>query len=490
MLKRLRSRKFAKKVWIVLAIVILPPFILWGSESLITSFGQRNYLGMIFGRKIGVMEFRDALQATRNRLIMQLGDEFFKQEEKLNLESQAWQRLILLAEVKKRGIKISDKEVAQFIQETPLFLRNGKFDFASYDYFVKTVFRLLPRQFEEQFRENLMLSRLFDEVVQDVKLSEEQIRATFHKENEEYSVIYLRAVAKDFSARLTAEDKEIQEYFQQNLQEFKRPVSFNLEFVTIASPGKSSSGKTASEEEVRTLYRKLAKSKNFRQSAEALSLKVEETGLFAIDQAVPGIGWSGQIMERIEKLKPKELMPPLKTPTSWYIVSLKERKEPYIPPFEEIKERVKETYLKIQSQQLARKAIDAALLKLKSLTKPGESDFEQVAKGLGLSSGVTELFKNASYIQGIGASDEFFSVAANLPPDQTSDVITIGEDFYLIKLKKHVPVDEEKFKQEKDAFSRQLILKMQQMRFLEFLWQLEKRADLKIFRSFISESLS
>jgi parvulin-like peptidyl-prolyl isomerase len=183
-------------------------------------------------------------------------------------------------------------------------------------------------------------------------------------------------------------------------------------------------------------------------------------------------------------------MPPLKTPTSWYIVRLKERKEPYTPSFNEIIEKIKETYFKVKSRQLAKEAIDAALLKLKSLTDPRESDFAQVAKALDLSSGVTELFKSASYIQGIGASDEFFSVIINLPPDKTSDIITIAEDFYLIKLKQQVPIDEEKFKQEKDAFSRQLTLKMKQMRFMEFLWELGKRAGLKIFRSFMSEPLS
>ena len=41
MLRALRNKKTAKKVWIVLAVIIVPAFVLWGSGSLLRSKEER-----------------------------------------------------------------------------------------------------------------------------------------------------------------------------------------------------------------------------------------------------------------------------------------------------------------------------------------------------------------------------------------------------------------------------------------------------------------
>ena len=97
MLKKLRNKKTAKKVWIILAILIIPAFVLWGSGSLIRSKQEATYAGRIFGRNISFLEYRDALDAVKNTAIMQFGDNFPEIEKVLNLESQAWMRIILLS---------------------------------------------------------------------------------------------------------------------------------------------------------------------------------------------------------------------------------------------------------------------------------------------------------------------------------------------------------------------------------------------------------
>ena len=120
MLKKLRNKKVAKKIWVVLALLLVPAFILWGSESLIQSMGRSNYAGEVFGKKVTFQEFNAALIATRNQMLMQFGDEFLKQADQINLEPQAWERIILLMEAKRRKIKVDDEAVIGFIRRYPL----------------------------------------------------------------------------------------------------------------------------------------------------------------------------------------------------------------------------------------------------------------------------------------------------------------------------------------------------------------------------------
>src|SRR4030042_1529955 len=123
MLKILRKKKTAKKIWIILIILIVPAFVFWGFGSYIRSKQEASYAGIILGRRITFLEYKDALGAVRNQAVIQFGDNLSEIEKNLNLQSQAWEGLILLTEAKRRRISASDAEVIQPIQGYPFFQR-------------------------------------------------------------------------------------------------------------------------------------------------------------------------------------------------------------------------------------------------------------------------------------------------------------------------------------------------------------------------------
>ena len=177
MLKKLRQKKTAKKVWLVLAVLILPAFVLWGAGSVVRgNKSEVTFAGIIFGKKIPYSLYRDARQATRNQAIMQFGDNFEELEKNMNIESQAWERLLLLAEAKKRNIRVGDKEIVTLIQKYPFFQRKEKFDNAIYLQMLQYLFRTPAREFEEETRQNIILSKLYDKVTKEVEVSEKDIQ--------------------------------------------------------------------------------------------------------------------------------------------------------------------------------------------------------------------------------------------------------------------------------------------------------------------------
>lgn len=181
MLKLLRHKKTAKKIWIGLAIMVLPAFLFWGLGSAIRGKNENEYIGKIAGRKISKLEYKDALSAVRNIAIMEYGENLSKIEKALNLEAQAWQRLILLYEAKKYKIKTSDREVVELIESYPFFQRNGAFDNKAYNDTLKYLFRTQARLFEEQNRQNIILSKLYHKITEGVTIDDKEIQEGYIK---------------------------------------------------------------------------------------------------------------------------------------------------------------------------------------------------------------------------------------------------------------------------------------------------------------------
>ena len=457
--------------------MILPAFVFWGFGSFIRSKQEVTYAGKIFGKKVSLLEYKDALDAVRNQAIIQFGDNLSEIEKKINLESLVWNRLVLLAEAKKRKINVTDQEVIELIESYPFFQRKGQFDNQIYSQMLRYEFHTQPRIFEEQTRQSLMLSKLYKEVTGNLNLSEEEIKKEYQKLNEQINLYYIASLPSDFIKDVTASEEETKNYFIKNSFQFKRPLSFNIEYVSLATEDKN---EAAIKDKIKRLALRLSKKDDFTKAAKELNLEVKETGLFSQTDPIPGIGWSLQILSLISKLKIGEFTMPIYMDKYYYILRLKEKKETYIPDFQTIKDKIKEVFIKEKARQIAQQKIEDCLKELKTTykTNPKSIDFYRIAKIYGLKSDSTQFFRYDSYIEGIGASDNFFSVAQDLKEDDISGIIEMPSGFYIIKLKSKIPVDEKKFTEEKPEFVKKLLLQKKEEYFSRFLEDLKRKAQL------------
>jgi len=456
---------------------VLPAFVLWGAGSMGRgSRSEISYAGVIFGQKIPYSVYRDARQATRNQAIMQFGDNFSELEKKVDIEAQAWNRLILLAETKKRKIKVSDKETVTLIQKYLFFQKKGKFDNSIYLQMLQYVFRTPPRTFEEETRENIALSKLYDTVTQSVELNDKELRQEYKKENEQVSLYYLAALNSDFTKDAAVDEKELKSYFEKNSLEFKQPISFNIEYVGIDA----ASDENAARDKADKIFLRLRRRENLKKIAQDFGLEAKETGLFGQTDPIPGIGWSMELLNEISKLKAGQFLSPVYMDKTYYLLRVKEIKNAYVPDFEKIKDKVKDVFSRNKAQDLAKEKAENCMQKLNELYKidPKTIDFETIAKEYGLKYGSTELFKYGSYIEGIGASDEFWMASQSLTPEGNFIMITgMPAGFYIIKLKARLPIDEKKISEEKNEFSAQLLLQKKQEHFAAFLEELKRKSQ-------------
>lgn len=469
MLKQLRDKKTAKKLWIALAVIIVPAFVFWGFSSALRGPGEGGTVGRIYGKKVSALEFQDAMEAVKNQAIMQFGDNFSEIQKYLNLQEQAWTRLLLLHEAAKRKIKAANSEVIRTIESNPIFQRKEKFDNKIYTELLQFVFRTQPRVFEEQTRQNLIISKLYSNVTDGVILKDEEVKEEYRKANEQLSIYYIAGLIADFEKEINPAENELADFFAKNSLQFKQPLSFSLEYIALES-----------ESQVNKAALSLNKSKNLNTTAAELKLTVKETGLFGQADAIPGIGWSPEILMLLSKLKIGESSAPIKVDKRYYIVKLKERKDPYIPEYASIQGKVRQSFIQAQAKRIAEEKTNDCLKKLKEAYQknPRSADFDKFAKAGGLKSQASGLFKFGSYIEGIGVSDNFWKAAGNLKENEFSGVISMPSGFYIIKVKERIPVDEKKFAQEKADFSQKLLEQKKSEYFNKFLEELSRKSGI------------
>lgn len=338
MLRILRNKKTAKKIWIGLAIIIIPAFALWGFGSSGSSREENMPAGKIFGKNVSTLEFKKALAAAKTAAILQFGDKFSEVEKYLNLETQAWERLILLEEAKRRKLSINDREVVDTIQKASYFQNKGAFNNKTYMEILRYVFRLQPRTFEEQMRQNLILAKLYNQITEGIKIEDSQIRQEWLKTNEELSIYYIASLFAEFAKKIKPDNKKISAYYnKENI--IKEPPIVNKEKKPARVPEsaevknriketiiKEESAKTA-QDKINECAEKL-KSKPFDQVVKTSKpgLKTGQTKFFKSSDKIDNLGPAQIFWETAKKLKENQVSDIFSDAAGYYIIKLKATK--------------------------------------------------------------------------------------------------------------------------------------------------------------------
>src|SRR5262249_6714279 len=155
------------------------------------------------------------------------------------------------------------------------------------------------------------------------------------------------------------------------------------------------------------------------KAAKSQGLTVQESGFFARDEPVLGLGPAPETSSRVFSMKTGDVAGPLRTARGYVFVTLVATQDPYVPKLEEVKERVGDEAVRVRARELAgKKAVDLAA-KLKSA--PG--DFEKTAKAGGLEAKTTELITRDAPIPDLGAAPAVDDAAFKLAVGEVSDPI-------------------------------------------------------------------
>lgn len=214
MLKALRNPKTKKRIFTVLAIVIIPAFAIWGvSVSNDDSKMSSEALGKIGNHKVMMQEYLRSYRAVQHEAVLRYGERLKEVSKYLNYKGEAWDRLLLLDHAKKEKLKVTDKEVVAWVTSQPLFAGKNGFDQKYYDLFVTNYLRTNAREFEEEVRAILTIQKIRESLVAAVKISDDALRAFYEQQSAERDLLYGVAEWKSEIPNVKVNDAELENVY-------------------------------------------------------------------------------------------------------------------------------------------------------------------------------------------------------------------------------------------------------------------------------------
>ncbi|MCQ9207928.1 MAG: peptidyl-prolyl cis-trans isomerase, partial [Omnitrophica bacterium] len=431
-----------------------------------------------------------------------------------------------LYQAKKKGIKVTDQEVISFIQGLAFFHKEGRFNQERYKLLLEYFFRTPSREFEEQIRQTLILDKLKNQLIDNVKVNDEEIEQVYKNEQELARASYVLIEPQSFQEQVHPAYEELEQYYQKHKAEFKKLEQVNVQYIALYFD-QDSPKVDITEEEIRDYYERhteefLVKDKKestkplaevtaeikeklsqekakelledriwqiadrigeetavFEDLAKQNQLEIQETGFFGSQDVIAQIGLSYEFLNAAFSLEIDEISNVIETPKGYFIIKIKEKKEPYIPALDKIKVAVEEALIIEKSRELAKEEAQDLASRLKGLVKEEALSFEKAAEKLTLTVKETEGFSKISYISGIGQSPEFAQAAFALKPGAVSEAIAVPAGYCILSLKEIIPIEEEKFIQEKEKFSQKVLERKKDIFYRIWLNDLKNKASLE-----------
>ncbi len=477
MLKLLRKKKITKRIYYGLAIIIIPAFVIWGSASAIRGREDKESLaGVIFGEKITREEFYEANRAWMVQLKLEYGEKANEIAAALfDPIDAAWERIILLREAKKRKIRVPDQYIVSAITSQGAFARDGRFDPRSYKIFLQYSIMEPPRVFEEQLRDNIAINILFNQVTGNVSLTEPELAEKYAQQNDQTRVKYVAFLNSQYNSEVTATDEEVESAYARDKEKFRIPEQRNASYLTIeVKEDASDEDKKKIAEKIKGVLEAAARDGLEKAAADA-ELELQKTGLISLEDPIPSLGWMPQLSNLLFNLPVNEVSRIVEIKNGLYIFEVKERQESVIPELKDIKDKVRVSVLEEKGREIAQKAAEGFLEKVKD--KPEE--FEKATAEAGLDVKESPLFSRESYIPELGMAQPLKEAAFDLAKDAVAQQpVALKQGFFVIKSMERAPFDEEKFKKEKDGFAQALLDEKRTAAFQAFAENLKKEAGL------------
>ncbi len=225
----------------------------------------------------------------------------------------------------------------------------------------------------------------------------------------------------------------------------------------------------------RELDDKLKSAADMDTAAKDLGTTVQESGFFAREDPVPGLGAAPQVAVEAFKLADNALSDAVNSPRGPVYIMVTGKKDPYVPALDEVKARVREDVVRNKARDLSRErgtAIAAALR--------GAKDFAAAAKAQGLEAKSSELIARETALPDVGVSPEVDKIAFSLPVGGVSEPIATSDSTVIVKVTERKDVTAEEFAQQKETFRETLLNERRNKFFTAYMTKAKQNMKIEI----------
>ena len=417
----------------------------------------------VAGDKITAFEVQQSLQqvSQRNKIPPEMMPFY---------SSQILNEMVLekagLQEANRLGLKVAESELLEQLRQNPNIFPNGNFiGQQKYVDLVSEQFGMNVAQFEERFRQAVLLEKLRELVSDSVRVSPEEIRKAFIEENEKAVLDYVVFSPEDFKKGISPSDSVLQDYYKSKKDQFPVPEKRSVKILKVETRKVQETVKVP-EGDAEKFYREHMDNYRVpeRVSASHILLKADQKDAGKMDEARKKaedllkklkagadfvamakqysddkgsaanggvLGWviRKQTVPEFEKaafsLQPGALSDPVQTVYGIHIIKVTAHEQPHVQPLTEAKPVIEATLLQEKMQRAVAEEVEQANAALKR----SPADIESVAEkhhGVVLT---PPPFAQNEPVPNFGAPPEFNQAVFGLQKGQVGPSFPVGDGY-------------------------------------------------------------
>lgn len=340
--------KHKRLLQVLLALLIIPPFALWGIQSFTLSGASRNDLADVDGSRVTLRELANAQDQRRDQLRSVLGRGFdpalldTPEARRQLLDQLVAQRVVTLY-LARSQLGVTDEQLRELLEAEPAFQEDGKFSRRNYQAALRAQSKS-EEQFEADVKRDLALRQLASGLLDSTIVARTTARRLANIRAQSREVSESLVPTSQFVGQAKLAPDAVEAYYRSHPREFEVPEQLRAEYVQL-SLEQLLAEEAVSPDEVKAAYEaslapKRAAYLEGRKKAEALLAEVrKDPARFAelakansrdAGSAAEGgdVGWFGRgamvkpFEDAVFKLKPDEVSPLVATEFGLHIIQL------------------------------------------------------------------------------------------------------------------------------------------------------------------------
>ena len=233
------------------------------------------------------------------------------------------------------------------------------------------------------------------------------------------------------------------------------------------------------------LEKEISKPADLDKVAKAQGLTVQESGFFARDEPIMGLGPSPEAAARAFEMKIGDVSPALRASRGVTFIAPTAKQDPYVPKLDEVKDRVRDEVVKLKARDMAKQKAAELAAKLK-----GAPDFEKAAKAAGAEAKTTELIARDAPIPDLGVAPAIDAAAFKMTPGSVSDPIAVDNGAAVIKLVEKQEVTPADYTLAKDKFREEILADRRNRFFGAYMVKAKQRMKIEVNRESLQKAVS
>jgi peptidyl-prolyl cis-trans isomerase D len=271
--------------------------------------------------------------------------------------------------------------------------------------------------------------------------------------------------------------EDIRDEKTQSLKEATAEISRGLK----AEKGKREAAKLADRDREKALS-----GNDFPKLAQESGVTVNVTRPFTTGEVLPEVGQAPEFYKNALSLNPKDVSPVIEGPNAYYVLKIKQRSEPTVPPFDAVRSNIEKSLKESKAHEMLQQKGKSLLEQLKK-----EKDINKLAQQNGLKLDETGWFlRSAAQLPKVGELSELRSGGIELSAERPfpDKIYTQKDNAYIFAFKDNQGADMDRFDKDKEQLTKQALAESRQRVLQKFVESLKARAQIQVHPNSLEES--